>query len=246
MFVGHPRSGHSLVGSLLNAHPEIVIAHELDALRFVGLRFSRDQLFELLLQRDAQFARAGHRTKSGYEYVVPGGWQGRFSRVRVVGDKKGGASTGKLGRRPQLLDQLRRTAGVPVRLLNVTRNPFDNIATVHRRSKKTLEQSCDAYFRRCRTVSRIKDQAGDDLRQVRYESFLADPQAVLRDLCRFLGVEASNEYLSACVSIVRATPHRSRHDVVWPEGLVASVTERMADFDFLEGYSLVEPDSGSS
>jgi len=35
MFVGYPRSGHSLIGSLLDAHPNVVIAHEMDALQFV-------------------------------------------------------------------------------------------------------------------------------------------------------------------------------------------------------------------
>ena len=33
IFIGYPRSGHSLLGSLLDAHPEMVIAHELDVLR---------------------------------------------------------------------------------------------------------------------------------------------------------------------------------------------------------------------
>ena len=32
MFVGYPRSGHSLVGSLLDAHPNMIIANELNAL----------------------------------------------------------------------------------------------------------------------------------------------------------------------------------------------------------------------
>ncbi len=30
-FIGYPRSGHTLIGSLLDAHPEMVIAHELKA-----------------------------------------------------------------------------------------------------------------------------------------------------------------------------------------------------------------------
>src|SRR5687767_7508658 len=45
-FVGYPRSGHSLVGSLLDAHPDMAIAHEMDALRFVR-GYSRNQLFHL-------------------------------------------------------------------------------------------------------------------------------------------------------------------------------------------------------
>ena len=33
MFVGQSRSGHSLVGSLIDAHPEAVVAHEIHALK---------------------------------------------------------------------------------------------------------------------------------------------------------------------------------------------------------------------
>ncbi len=31
-FIGYPRSGHSLIGSLINAHPDVVVCHELDTL----------------------------------------------------------------------------------------------------------------------------------------------------------------------------------------------------------------------
>ena len=43
MFVGHPRSGHSLVGALIDAHPNAVVAHELDALKYVEAGFGRDR-----------------------------------------------------------------------------------------------------------------------------------------------------------------------------------------------------------
>ncbi|KAJ7371717.1 hypothetical protein OS493_023052 [Desmophyllum pertusum] len=32
MFIGYPRSRHSLVGAILDAHPEIIIPHEYDVL----------------------------------------------------------------------------------------------------------------------------------------------------------------------------------------------------------------------
>ena len=35
LFIGYPRSGHSLLGSLLDAHPDIAIAHEVNALGLV-------------------------------------------------------------------------------------------------------------------------------------------------------------------------------------------------------------------
>ena len=75
-FIGYARSGHSLVGSLLNAHPRMVIAHELDALRYVRMGFSRSQIYALLLEQDERFAAIG-RTWSGYDYTVPGAPPGR-------------------------------------------------------------------------------------------------------------------------------------------------------------------------
>jgi hypothetical protein len=241
MFVGHPRSGHSLVGALLGAHPDTVIAHELDALRFVRLGFRRDQLFELLLARDAEFARADQRTKSGYQYAVPGASQGTFRRLRVIGDKKGGGSTSRLGAEPGLLDRLRAVVRVPVRIVNVVRNPYDNITTLSRRSGKALDDAAASYFRRCETVERIKAEAGDDFAQVRFETFVDDPITELLRLCGFLGIEGSDDFVSAAVSIVAPRPHRSRLEADWTPGLVDSVRRRMERFGFLDGYGYVEP-----
>ncbi len=61
LFIGYPRSGHSLVGSLLDAHPNVVLAHELDALRYVAAGYRRKQLYWMILRRDAEFTRSGRR-----------------------------------------------------------------------------------------------------------------------------------------------------------------------------------------
>src|SRR5919108_3530136 len=44
LFVGHGRSGHSIVGSLIDAHPEAVVSDELDAARYIARGFLRDQV----------------------------------------------------------------------------------------------------------------------------------------------------------------------------------------------------------
>ena len=85
-FIGYPRSGHTLIGSLLDAHPQAMIADELDALRYNQAGFSRRQIFYLLL-RNSRISAAGGRERTGYHYRVPGQWQGRFEKLRVIGDK---------------------------------------------------------------------------------------------------------------------------------------------------------------
>ena len=154
LFVGHPRSGHSLVGSLLDAHPDMVVSHELDALKYVAAGYRRAQLFTLVLEHSKANAAAG-RKSWGYSYAVPGQWQGRYAQLAVVGDKRGRATTARLATDPDLFDRLAATVKVPVSVLQVVRDPFDNIATMWRRGHKTLDEQVDTYFALCATVDDV-------------------------------------------------------------------------------------------
>ena len=135
MFVGYPRTGHSLIGSLLDAHPNIVIAHELDALRLFNCGFSRRQVFHLLLENSKVMAASG-RSHSGYSYEVPNQWQGRFEQLQVLGDKKGATSAMRFYREPRLLASVRTKIGGELKFVHVIRNPYDVLATMARRSKR--------------------------------------------------------------------------------------------------------------
>ena len=50
MFIGYTRSGHSLVGSLLDAHPNIIIGHELNALKLFERGVNYQKIYYLLLK----------------------------------------------------------------------------------------------------------------------------------------------------------------------------------------------------
>lgn len=242
MFVGYPRSGHSLIGSLLDAHPNMIIAHELDALRYIGFGISKRHLYYLLLGNSQMFAKQG-RIWTGYSYEVPNQWQGRFERLQVIGDKKGGASTLRLQRNQELLQRLQQLVGVKIKILHVIRNPYDNISTIMMRaskSKPNLETSIDYYFNLCFTISNLKKQiegTNVEMLDIRVESFIENPREYLKQICQFLGVEATDDYLADCASIVFKSPKKSRYRVTWPQELIEVCKNRISDFAFLEGYS---------
>ena len=81
MFFGYPGSGHSLVGSLMDAHPKMVISHELDALDYMRRGYRQNQIFSLILQRSAEFTQEG-REWTGHSYKVEGQWQGGYDGKR--------------------------------------------------------------------------------------------------------------------------------------------------------------------
>jgi hypothetical protein len=239
-FLGYPRSGHTLVGSLLDAHPEVLVAHELDVLRFVRPWIPRTALLGLLARSEARFARRGFEWQ-GYDYRVPGQWQGRVSRLRVAGDKRGRATTERLHHDPALLDRLRRKLGVPVRFVHVVRNPYDNITTMARRAHGDLALAARRYFELCDGVAAVRARlAPGEILDVRHEDVVADPRGALARLCAFVGVEPDDAYLEACASVVFPSPRRSRHDGPWTPALVSEVAERAAAYPFLAGYTFEE------
>jgi hypothetical protein len=242
-FIGYPRSGHSIFGSMLDAHPEIIIAHELDALMFLEAGFGREQLYSLLLDKSRLFRRRG-AVSSGYTYRVPNQHQGEFTRLRVIGDKKGAGTVKRLADRPELLERLRETIDVPVKFVHVLRNPYDNIATIFQRKLQKLEappslaESTDYYFSLCETVAELKARVPvAEMIDVRLEEFISDPKGTLRRACEFLGVDAGEEYLSDCAAIVYESPNKSRHKAEWTPALIDDVARRMARFEFLSGYT---------
>ncbi len=236
-FIGYARSGHSIIGSLLNAHREIVISHELDVVRFLEKGFSRRQLYALILHRDEVFG-AMNRTWTGYDYNVPDQYQGTFERLRVMGDKRGRTTALELAGRPELLARLRRTVGVPIRAVHITRNPFDNIATEAIRRNFPLSVATRWFDKSCRAVAAVRPMlTPGELLDMAHERFTADPKSSLSELCTFLGVEARPAFLEDCASIVWRSTKRRRDAVDWSKDEREAVESLIARYDFFDGYT---------
>ncbi|MEE2707693.1 MAG: sulfotransferase domain-containing protein [Planctomycetota bacterium] len=235
MFIGQPRSGTSLLGSILNAHRRMCVAQELNALRYVRRGYNRWQLFWLLMQRDATFAKGG-RQWTGYDYVVPNQWQGKSEELQVIGDKKAGLSTDQLRRRPKLMDTLQNTVGLPIRIVHVVRDPFNVITTVHRRRKISMEKSAQIYFRRCETNWQLMQQCGESVMTFELEELISQPESHLRSLCSFLGVDAPDDYISDCAGILFAKPKQTKTQTEWSTELIGRVQREAAKFPFLRNY----------
>lgn len=93
-FIGYPRSRHSLLGSLLDAHPHMVISDETMAFNRWKARTDQWMQHSIYAYYDTMFM-ASHRAvshgrrshvfndsvvnkSSAYGYYVPNQWQGRF------------------------------------------------------------------------------------------------------------------------------------------------------------------------
>ena len=160
VFVGHNKSGTSMIGSLLDAHPNVTVADEVGALEYVSAGFARDQLFHILLRasrRELLKGRITARRLTPYSYLVPGQWQGRHGRLRVIGDGASGSTTRRFATEPDLLQRLQKVlGGVNLKLIQVIRNPYDPISVSMVRGRRTFENAVEQYFGNCETLVRLR------------------------------------------------------------------------------------------
>lgn len=240
LFLGYPRSGHSLIGALLNAHPNIVIAHELGDLKYAYLGFKGWQIYYLLMKK-AELSGEKDRKLGGYNYYVPNQWQGKFTEIKVIGDKQGEGTTLRLHSNSGHLQRLHNTVNANLKFIHITRNPYDNIATMSKKTSKLdydLLKSIDHYFFLCNAIATFKKTLKpDEIYELKHELFLQNPQFYLNEICHFLGVETTKDYLNDCAKIVYSSPNKSRHTVNWTSDLINQVQSKIDQYEFLSGYT---------
>jgi hypothetical protein len=236
------KSGGSMIGSLLDAHPNAILADEVYALRYIQSGFRRDQIFHILLrasQKELLKGRVTARRLTPYSWLVPNQWQGRFTSLQVMGDSTTGSSTQQLVEIPNLLEKLRKVMRpVNLRFIHVIRNPYDPISIMMVRGKRSFENASEHYFASCKMLLELRSQlSASELFSIRYEDFVHRPERNLADICIFLGLEVTADYLKSCTGILNKSPERSRSLVNWEPDWINQVKSRMSQYDFLAGYS---------
>jgi hypothetical protein len=245
LFLSPPRSGHSLLGALLDAHPDAAIGHELDALLFLRWGWRLVEVLPLL-ERSAQWAAAQELLPGGYGYRLEG--QGQVRQPLVVGDKHGEATLVELARRPWLRQRLELASPAPLHWLRAVRHPLDNIATIALKIDSiaagvlppggTALQQAEAYFFQLADWMDLCGGPQARLLDVRHEQLLAEPELELRRLAGFLGLEPDPAWLARCQAILRPAPHLSRRGVCWEAGQQERILQRCREYGFLSSYGL--------
>ena len=262
--VGYSRSGSSLLGQLLNAHPEMVIAHAAHLVpRLHHPRClphgGRGRITRMILDRDRWFRQRQYQSH-GYSYAVKGQWQGSCARLRVIGDKAAYNTVRALYRRPDLLESLRRRIRAPLRVLFMCRNPYDMVASHRLNRLRDRHGAAIPALRDYRPTDAERPEFGqtgiprilkdvsdmlievlpmfrkEDVLPVFHEDFIASPREKLREICSFCGVESTEEYLDACMAVVLPSPHRTRFKVRWSEAQKAEVAATIERYPWFEGY----------
>ena len=217
MFVASAHSGHSLVGSLLDSHPMMLVANEADIFsKYLGNSemgpqplHTRDEMFDEIFSNSVKCALFS-RYQHDYNYTIPNGWGGHWipGKLTVIGDKKGGSTRQKLKQLAKeesnehmvsVFRDFQEIIGLPIRIINV----FWDRDAVYRGSDRFIQTLKDGIP----SVSSFDWDngvytCGDE----------ASRRALLRNACDFLGVPCDSSVIdmwSSMASCKAATKHVS-------------------------------------
>ena len=289
LFIGESRTGSTLLGALLNAHPEIVIAHEYGICEKLERHQPRSRLsvvfcLEDILESALQKNQEG-LIQSNYRYVVEGMHQCDVSNPRVLGDKRT-IQTAKMVREfgAEKVEALFQGLK-PIYFIFPIRNPYDAIATnyghyanmekwmfelpgllsiwrsippqwkgsedpmaelIERaeselRQGKPLMQLVAYFFAMMEGVLLAREHSekhkASRFLDVHYMHVTQRPIDEIKRAVHWLGLECSEDYLSACARLVGPVSHtRERIAHLFTDDVRALIDEQIQRFDFLHGY----------
>ena len=266
-FVGYPRSGHSIVASMMDAHPNMIIAHEYNLFRQWQKKPSRHSqksyLYNTLYRNSITCGisgwRSGNKEWKGYNLGVDYKWQAGFTDLKVIGDKSGAVTLQVYEKNPQVFEEilanLKQTVGVPLRVIHVVRNPYDMISTrllyADSGNKRKLpatqdKKHCNDYglsyhtnrtFLKVSSIHNFTQQYDLAVLDVHHADFVRQPRKTLTMICRFLNLQCPSDYLDACEKKVYKRLSKTRLLVHWPEKMVEEVYKLTREYRFFWRYS---------
>ena len=128
-FVGHGRGGSSILGSLVDAHPHMVVATDYQLFHKWNedpeYHRNRSVLYTALYMRAKKVAWGYKNFDSrGYSLFIPDAYMGKYQdHITVIGEKEAGSATASFSfnkeRWLRTYEDIKRTTKVPVKLVQV-------------------------------------------------------------------------------------------------------------------------------
>lgn len=240
LFVGYTRSGHSAIGSVIDAHPQAIISHELHAIQRYFHGISRNALFAEIFWTAREQARSGRRSPSvdggSYLHQIEGQLKQNPTSIHLIGDKKGAGTVRDFGRQGvDHLTDFKSFIGLPIKILHVLRNPFDMVAAAIVNNEVDQPYS---FLQLVPTVSQIRARYQDaNWLDIYYEDVIAHPKDQFIRILNFLNLPISDTYLNVCTEYLYNEPHKRRFEVQWTPDLKLRVQTAIDHYDFLHRYT---------
>jgi hypothetical protein len=214
LIVGNARSGSTILGAALDAHPEVVIANESKESANFWRGVDGRAICEGILANAEDQAVSG-RMSSGYKYQI-GLAPSTKATIRVLGDKIWNPATLLLHGNHGLIRSLEERMGAPIVVINSVRNIFDTVTTMHRRSGATIVDRLRWFAAHCEAIAAIVERLPPDrFMHIHHENLVLHPEEEIKKCCRLLDLDYEVNHVTEVKKLLFKRPNMARNQVSW-------------------------------
>ncbi len=240
LVIGNSRSGSTILGSIVDAHPNAVVANETMASQSFWRGMSKSDILREIIENSSANYRSGRQSED-YQYQIGASPESKSS-VCVYGDKIWNPATLLLHGDYDLISRLENQLAARVVLIASIRNPFDTIATMHRRSQAPIKDRIRWFFMHCEALAAIEEKTAQSDFLISYHEQLIDcPNEEISRICRALMLPVNDQHLTNVKRLLYRRPSKSGAALDWKLAEVEEVLERMQRFPFLTVYENQTP-----
>ena len=244
VFIGYPRSGHSLVGSIIDAHPNACITHEMDVVAKYNQFKNNENLFNEMIAMSKQQAISG-RQSYGYQYAYIDLFQGESNEISIIGDKKGSGTTQLLIKNENALTQLEQFVRLPLKIIHVTRNPFDIITTkasykngqIVPIDSQGILKSIEIIKEEAIMNQKLIDSLKYDIFSFSHEKIISNTNEVLLKLFNFLELKIDSTFIDKIRSKIYTKSNNSRNKYNWSSAEINLVRNQILQLPIFSEYT---------
>ncbi len=234
-FCGSNQSGSTIVSAILDSHPNVRVTTEQQSIYrwYVG-KLSK----ELLMERVLTYGQSRLTKSMG----LPGGnWTARENQksLLIIGEKQVDDIDRAVSMRRaglDLLDEFSGFVGLPIKLINTIRNPYDSIAArlekkAHIERYHNVEEAFDANVRRYVSLYKVIDPFLNRHPHFKLynEELIKDPKETLIRLCEYLELPVVEPWLATAMAAVFTEPHNRKDNREWLPGQKKDIELRIID-----------------
>jgi len=233
MFMGYPRSGHTLVASMLNAHPNVVCSNQ----QFILPKMDLDRILNSI--------QVGtHRSQwnpNAYIEPLP------KKEITVIGDKTGHRTVEHLISTPEDLEKFKEIIPWSIKWIHVVRNPYDCLSTWTKKNfenrkarvpRVTQEMEFNTVFQKYKELNeKIAElKKTEDVLYIAHERVIRFIDRSLDELCKFLEIEKYDDWRKAVIQKKWKEPRMTRRNIQWTPPMRAQVAKLTKQYPWLNSY----------
>ena len=241
LFVGYARSGSSVVGSIIDAHPNAVISHEYNILSSVIKdKLNRQELFDGIIAKSQNLNKKGRWSGGAngevYNHNIEGQIKREDSIIHVIGDKKSGSATKILRALPnrpiehridkvkRIITALEGKTELPCMFIHVMRNPYDIVAA---QIQSRINFNFLSFLGGVKTMDVMRELYRDRWLDVYHEDLIANPAPEIIKINDFLGLAQNKSHLDFSAKHLDFEPKLRRFEIKWPPRLKQKIKNKI-------------------